>query len=89
MATSLPGQHNRVSDVTKNADQCFALKPRCHREEDPVAVVELRPSDLPPQDGQLVAQYHQLQVLGTLGAEAEEHKRQDASSEDVDDGQSK
>ena len=66
----------------------LALKePRCHGEEDSVAVVELRPGDLAPQNGQLVAKYHELQVLGTLGAEAEEHNRHDASSQDVDDGQ--
>ena len=60
---------------------------RWRREKYSVAVVELRPGDLAPEDGQLVTEHHELQVLRTLGAEAEERKRQDASSQDVGNGQ--
>ena len=34
-----------------------------------------------------MAEHHQLQILRSLGAEAECHERQDALSQDVHDGQ--
>ena len=55
-------------------------------EEDPVGVSQLRPSHLSAQDGQFVAEHHDLEVLGGTAPELERRKHKHASDEKIENG---
>ncbi len=54
-------------------------------EEDTVGVAELRSAHLAPQDRELMAQHHELEVLIAPGTEPQRHQLQDSTHQHVND----
>src|SRR5438445_620402 len=77
-----PAQQRRRSD--KECGPAGAGKHSARgREQAPVSVEQFAPSDLAAQDRQLVAQYHDLELLIALRTEPQHYELQHTARDDI------